>query len=252
MNEKFKEFMKSSDGDKELGYALAKGFVSNLSLIPVIGPMAAEAIGTKIPNVRMQRVETMVTLLYEYLGIDGSQIFNDKINEEDFRNLFEQAVEQASKAKAVLRIKMIARLLASGITVNNEDLFFGTVLDVIESLSDTELTIFSLLQDARETFGGEGRHFVIREGDVAKYLYDKTDRTDTYPPDFYEVFDIVQFVTTSLQSKALIRKYDSDTTHQFSTTSDAELLHDSYFNTRWTYTPMGIMVMQLTQIRCQE
>ena len=119
--------------------ALLKGIVG---AAPVLGPLVSEALVSFIPNQKIDRVIAFVEVLEIKLRHLEEDYLKQKILTEEFTDLFEDALNQASRAMTDDRREYIASLLKNGIT--NEDLTHidkKKLLSILGELNDAEVII---------------------------------------------------------------------------------------------------------------
>jgi hypothetical protein len=121
----------AKDKAQEVTLATIKG---GISLIPGIGPIAAEVLGTYIPNRRMERVEKP-----EYI--------QERMKEDDFINLFEQAAYDAAKSKEENRLRAIGKILSSGVNINAKIAQAEKYLSIIRDLDDLDLLLLCSIEE---------------------------------------------------------------------------------------------------------
>jgi hypothetical protein len=130
--------------------ALVKG-ISGAA--PIIGPMLAEALGSIIPDQKINRMVTFVEILEMKVKHLEENVLRNKIFTEEFTDLFEDALNQASRAISTERKEYIATLLKNGLS--NDDLNHidqKKLLSILNELNDAEVIIlkFHTLIGARQ------------------------------------------------------------------------------------------------------
>ena len=98
--------------------ALVKGIVG---IAPVVGPMLAEAITLGIPNQKLDRVITFVKVFEDRIKYLEEDLLKERIKSEEFGDLLEDALPQASRALSDERKEYIANLLKNSLTDENLD-----------------------------------------------------------------------------------------------------------------------------------
>lgn len=134
--------------------SLAKGVFGAL---PVVGPLVAEVIGAVIPNQRVERITRFLQVLEQRVeGIERTRL-EEAMNDEEFIDLLEDGMHQASRALSDERKERIASLLKNSIT--EADLSHAEekrLLRLLGELTDPELII---LRSHSYRPGAEDRRF---------------------------------------------------------------------------------------------
>lgn len=118
---------------------LSKGLIG---AIPFIGPLAAEIVGTIIPNQRMARIEDFLKLLESKIAKEDRDKVQQKITSPESIDLIEDGFIQASRALSKERKDYIASLLKNSLT--NDDLAHiehKRLLSLLGELNDLEILI---------------------------------------------------------------------------------------------------------------
>jgi hypothetical protein len=147
--------------------SLAKGIVG---AVPYIGPIVAEVIGAIIPNQRADRITRFLEILDERVAEIEQGHLAAKMRDEQFVDLFEDSLHQASRAISDERKQYIATLLKNSIT--NEELSHAeekTLLNLLGQLSDPEIIILQWygMQPTRGDNEFFERHRSILQGSQA-------------------------------------------------------------------------------------
>jgi hypothetical protein len=139
-----------SEKAQETGVAVVKG---GLGAIPFVGSLLAELLGATVPNRRMNRVENMVNLMIaKDSGIDVETL-KEKLQDEEFQDLFEKGVYAASKATAEERIRAVSRLMINAADGSIDTRYIEKYLLILESMDDLELIFLieiGLMNDHRQ------------------------------------------------------------------------------------------------------
>lgn len=119
--------------------SIAKGLMGTC---PLIGPMAAEAIGTLIPNQRLDRVVAFLRELDARVSrIDvGLQNFQSHIGTPEGLDLLEEGLVQATRAVSSYRQERLVHVVSHALTI--EELKYAEsrkVLNLLRELTDPEL-----------------------------------------------------------------------------------------------------------------
>lgn len=120
---------------------IAKGTVG---AIPYLGGLAAEIIGTLIPNQRIDRIVRFLEKLDLRLGDLESERVRDKLRQSDVIDLMEDSFHQASRALSDERLVYLAALLTGGITddsISYEE--SKRLLGILGEINDVEVVILA-------------------------------------------------------------------------------------------------------------
>jgi hypothetical protein len=134
----------TKDKAQEVTVATIKG---GISLIPGIGPIAAEVLGTYIPNRRMERVEKMLCEFAIHVSGHKPEYIQERMKEDDFINLFEQAAYDAAKSKEENRLRAIGKILSSGVNINAKIAQAEKYLSIIRDLDDLDLLLLCSIEE---------------------------------------------------------------------------------------------------------
>lgn len=113
---------------------------SIVGVIPIIGPLLSEIVGTVIPNQRIDRLIKYVNVLNDKLSHIPEEIINSIKTDENFIDLIEEGFFQASRAMTDERREYIASVLANGIT--DDSLAFEEskyLLKLLQEINDVEV-----------------------------------------------------------------------------------------------------------------
>jgi len=117
---------------------------SGLGAIPGFGSLFSEVLGQIIPNQRVDRIVTFLSILdkkFEQLQIQFDKI-ESKMKDEEYINLFEEGIWQAARSSSQERKEHIASLLAN--SLNDEalnEIQQGVLLSLLGELNDIEILI---------------------------------------------------------------------------------------------------------------
>lgn len=144
------------DVDTNRSDMAAAFFKSLVSSAPFVGPFLAEAMGIAIPNQKLDRLVTFARVLDDKIRYLEENTVKQKIETEEFRDLLEDGLIQASRAMTDERRGYIAALLKNSITNEAlEHLEEKKLLALLNELNDAEiltLKFYSLSADGRRTF----------------------------------------------------------------------------------------------------
>ena len=113
-----------------------------LGAIPYLGPLAAEIIGSLIPNQRIDRIVSLLKTLESKIDEEEKAKVEKRMLEEKSIDLMEDGFMQAARALSEERIEYIASLLKNSLT--NEDLehiAYKRLLFLLDELNDVEVLI---------------------------------------------------------------------------------------------------------------
>lgn len=129
----------TSSNKTDLMVSALKG---SLGAIPVVGSLAAEVIGTLIPNQRIDRINEYLHILGEKVASIEAAILEDKFHDEGFIDLFEDSLYQAARALTRERKENIASLVKNSITDEKaEYLRYKYLLSLLSELNDVEILL---------------------------------------------------------------------------------------------------------------
>ncbi len=120
---------------------IAKGTVS---AIPYLGGLAAEIVGTLIPNQRIDRIVRFLETLDSRVGDLESEQMKNKLRQSDVIDLVEDSFHQAARALSDERLVYLATLLAGGITddaISYEET--KRLLGILGEINDVEVIILA-------------------------------------------------------------------------------------------------------------
>jgi len=126
----------------DIAAIFSKGIIG---AIPFVGPLAAEIVGTLIPNQRIDRIERFLIILDKKINqID--QLDNRKVKEkfktEESIDLIEDAFLQASRAISEERKEHIASLIKNSLSDEKlRHLEYKKLLSLLGQINDLEILI---------------------------------------------------------------------------------------------------------------
>lgn len=121
----------------ELGVAAAKGLVGG---IPFVGTFASELLGTVLPNLRLERLETLLNELSRQVGTQGEQLLQSRLTDPEFVDLVEEGMRQAVRATGTERITQIAAVIKN--SLNDEEFRYlqdKRILELLSQINDAEV-----------------------------------------------------------------------------------------------------------------
>lgn len=137
-----------STSKNDIAAMIGKGVVGAL---PFVGPLAAEVIGSLIPNQRIDRIESLLKILEAKIEEKDRSKVAQKIYAPESIDLLEDGFIQASRALSEERKEYIASLLKNSLT--NEQLKhieYKKLLSILGDLNDLEI----LLLKAQSMYSG--------------------------------------------------------------------------------------------------
>ncbi len=134
--------------------SVAKGIIG---VCPAIGPLASEAIGSLIPNQRLERVVNFVLKLEEYTEKVDSRLnmLETNLKTPEGLDIFEEGLIQASKAVSRERQQQLAVIIA--ISLTNAQVKYSEskkILNIFRELTDPEI-LWLLYYSTTPTLGSE-------------------------------------------------------------------------------------------------
>lgn len=133
---------------------IVAGLKSIAGPIPIVGSLVSEAIGSLIPNQRMDRIARYVSILEQKIAsLEKDQIVS-RFSNPGFIDLFEDSLLQAIRALTNERLQHIAVIVRNGISDEQQEYERHKLfLRLLGELNDIEVIILqSYLYD---TLGGE-------------------------------------------------------------------------------------------------
>jgi len=94
---------------------------SAVGAVPVAGPFLCEVAGVIIPNQRVDRLARFAQQLADRLGEVEDDVLKSKLGDENFTELVEESMRQASRSTSDERRAYIAGVLANGISGDDID-----------------------------------------------------------------------------------------------------------------------------------
>ncbi|WP_051288274.1 hypothetical protein [Photobacterium halotolerans] len=150
--------------------SLAKGVVGAL---PVAGPLFSEVIGAVIPNQRVDRIVGFLHELDQRLRLLESVVQLNKYSVD----LFEDTLQQASRAITEDRNKLLANYFSKSINVDeNEYETKKKILQVLAELTDVDIEILGLID--RHGYQSTARDYY--PGHLTEGQYEKLNNDEKY------------------------------------------------------------------------
>ena len=127
--------------------------------IPVIGSTIAEIIGYAIPGQKLDRVAHFLEALSLKVAHLERGFLRDQMRAEQFTDLFEDALYQASRALMPERREQIASAIANGITdVTIDHLQKKTLLSLFGQLNDVQIVMLTYFDNRADRDAIAHRH----------------------------------------------------------------------------------------------
>ncbi|MDD2732340.1 MAG: hypothetical protein PHF56_00240 [Desulfuromonadaceae bacterium] len=113
-----------------------------LGAIPFVGPLAAEIVGSIIPNQRIDRIESLLRLLEAKIADEQKAKIQERITEPESVDLIEDGFIQASRALSEERKEYIASLLKNSLTDEAlKHIEYKRLLSILGELNDLEVLL---------------------------------------------------------------------------------------------------------------
>jgi hypothetical protein len=146
----------------DITVSLGKGV---FGLIPFVGPLVAEIIGTIVPNQRIDRIVKFAHILEEKCSSLEEEILQTKLRNPSFVDLFEDGLYQAARALTEERLEHIALILKNGLSTTEVDYAkHKHILSLLSEINEIELLLlkyYSLHGKQRENFYLAHREVII-------------------------------------------------------------------------------------------
>ncbi len=111
-----------------------------LGPIPLVGSMAAELIGSIVPNQRSDRIAKFCQVLEIRLASLEQDFVRQQLTNENFTDLFEEGLRQAAHSLSDERREYIANLIANSISLDNlEYIEARHLLRILGEVNDIEV-----------------------------------------------------------------------------------------------------------------
>lgn len=124
---------------------------------PIIGPLLSEIISSVIPNQKLDRIISFVDIFAEKVKFMDKDVTEIKMKTEEFTDLLEDGINQASRALSEERKEYIACLLRNSLTEEAlQQVEKKKLLSILNELNDAEIILLNLSaiqgEDARQAF----------------------------------------------------------------------------------------------------
>lgn len=138
----------------DIGVIITKGAIG---AIPLVGPLVAEAVGSIIPNQKIDRLESFLKKLDERVQDIEKSILEETFKKPEFLDVFEEGLLHASRALSEERKEYIASLIKNSITDEQaEYLEHKMILSLIGELNDIQII---LLQSYLERYQHDNDYY---------------------------------------------------------------------------------------------
>jgi hypothetical protein len=124
-----------------------------MGAVPVAGSILAEIISVSIPNQKQERIAECLTIFADKVNYLENVFLEQKMKTEEFADLLEDVIRDASRALSPERLNYLAALLKNSITLEELDhLGHKKILQTLNSLNDVEIIIlkYHFIRDSRE------------------------------------------------------------------------------------------------------
>lgn len=157
---KLQEELEKGGARAELIGAFATALVN---YVPKVGPLLAEAISVSIPQQKLDRLIILTQVLGDRVKYLENDLLVQKAKTEEFTDLFDDALHQASRALSDERRRHIASLLANSLT--SEELAHveqKKLLALFGELNDAEIQLLKFYS----LVGTEQREFAEQHAEL--------------------------------------------------------------------------------------
>jgi hypothetical protein len=111
-----------------------------LGAIPIVGPLAAEIVGTVIPNQRIDRLEAFLCKLEEKVEAVDQNVVAENFSRPEQVDLLEDAFLQASRAMSESRKEYLASLIQNSLQEKElRHLEYKRLLAILGQLNDAQI-----------------------------------------------------------------------------------------------------------------
>jgi hypothetical protein len=213
---KIQEDLEKGDARAELVGAFATALAN---YVPKVGPILAEAISVSIPQKKLDRLIIFTQVLGDRVKYLETDLLVQKAKTEEFNDLFEDALHQASRALSDERRQHIASLLTNSLT--SEELAHveqKKLLALLGELNDAEIQLlkfYALVGTEQREFAGQHSELftpISRTFGAPQINIDKGALRDSYRNKLMEVGLLESTLKTSMKAtplgKLLLRYID--------------------------------------------
>ena len=121
-----------------------------LGAVPFAGSLLIELAGTVIPNQRINRIVSFVKTLERRLSNLEQEFVQSQLNDEDFTDLLEEGLRQASRSLSEERREYISSLISNSLSSKDiEYLESKHLLKILDDLNDIEVIWLQYFQKKR-------------------------------------------------------------------------------------------------------
>ena len=160
-----------------------------IGVAPYVGPMLAEAITSVIPNQKLDRIITFIKVLNDQVKYIEEDVLKVKIQTEEFTDLLEDGLNQASRALTDDRKQYIAALLKNSLSKDElSHLGKKKLLSILNELNDVEI----ILLQYRSLMPWEEDQFWEQHESVVKAPF-TSDESPQEDADAYALFASYEF-----------------------------------------------------------
>ncbi len=113
-------------------------------MIPVVGSIFSELVGTVIPQQRIERLEAYVRYLTDRLVTVDEALLRERLKREEYIELFEDGAFQSVRALSDERRRQIAEMVASGISgTEKERIETKRLLKILDEIDDDQIIMLT-------------------------------------------------------------------------------------------------------------
>lgn len=150
---------------------------SSVGIIPFAGPVLSEIITYLIPNQRIDRIVDYLNRLDKKLSHISQDDLRNTATSPEGIDLFEDGAFQASRAVSNERREYIARVVAFGLTGNEQSVIEAKqVIKVLDQLDDRQIIILAAHHD--EFLFDDEFHKTHEKTLVAPFAHMQSDQSD--------------------------------------------------------------------------
>lgn len=152
----------------DVAASLIRGIVG---AAPFVGPLMAEALSATIPNQKFDRMITFMKVLEDRVQYIEEDLLNEKFKNEEFMDLLEDGLQQASRAISEERKEYIANLLKNGLESEKQShLEKKKILSLLGQLNDAEIIMLKYfsLENEEERMEVADKHPFLKYRDIAE------------------------------------------------------------------------------------
>ena len=157
--------------------------------LPIVSPLFSELAGVVVPNQRMERIAKFAEELERRLRtLEDADGITNRLESDDFADLLEEGIRQASRSLSDERRQYLAALIANGLSAENIEYSESRhLLRTLDEVSDIEVVWLRFFREP--TLDGDAgfrkRHEIVITPAVATFgssqnALDKATLQDSY------------------------------------------------------------------------